>query len=90
MTFIVILYHNLKDEVDNKTNFCYNNSYQNSQLKEWVGRPLAFVEAGGKSEQDRARWWLTATRGNPRESATENTQPMISACRNTGNGEMVR
>jgi len=32
--------------------------------------------AGGKSEQDRARWWLTATRGDPRESATENTQPM--------------
>ncbi len=22
------------------------------------------------------RWWLTATRGNPRDSATENTQPM--------------
>jgi len=33
-------------------------------------------EAGGKSEQDRARWWLTATRGDPRASATENTQPM--------------
>ncbi len=31
---------------------------------------------GGKSEQDRARRRLTAARGNPRESATENTQPM--------------
>jgi len=42
---------------------------------------------GGKSEQDsgstnanafgdpRARWWLTTTGSNPRDSATENTQP---------------
>jgi len=43
---------------------------------------------GGKSEQGRARWWLTATGGNPRESATENTQPM--APRGSGKGEMVR
>jgi len=57
-------------------------------LKEWVGRSPASLEAGGKSEQDRARWWLTATRGDPRESAAENTQPM--ALRGTGNGEMVR
>jgi len=56
-----------------------------------VGRTVAgLIKAGGKSEQDRARWWLTATRGNPRESATENKQPMISTCRNTGKGEMVR
>jgi hypothetical protein len=47
-----------------------------------VGRAVAPVPSGedrnggGKSEQDRARWWLTATRGDPRESATENTQPM--------------
>jgi hypothetical protein len=43
--------------------------------------------------------WLTATGGNPRESATENTQPMapppcfITKARmgmETGNGEMVR
>jgi len=33
------------------------------------------TKAGGKSEQERARWWLTATGGDPRESATENTQP---------------
>jgi len=45
-------------------------------LKEWVGRSPACLQAGGKSEQDRARWWLTATRGDPRESAAENTQPM--------------
>lgn len=31
---------------------------------------------GGKSEQGRARWWLTATRSDPRESATEKTRPM--------------
>ncbi|KPK45013.1 MAG: hypothetical protein AMJ65_01245 [Phycisphaerae bacterium SG8_4] len=36
------------------------------------------------------RWWLTATRGDPRESATENTQPMVPTSRFTGNGEMVR
>jgi len=28
--------------------------------------------------------------GNPRESATENTQPMAPIRRDTGNGEMVR
>jgi len=56
-----------------------------------VGRTVAgLIETGGKSEQDRARWWLTATRGDPRESATENTQPMTSTCRRTGKGEMVR
>src|SRR5690606_35922923 len=30
---------------------------------------------GGKSELGRARWWLTATRREPRESATENIPP---------------
>jgi len=56
-----------------------------------VGRTAAgLIKAGGKSEQDRARWWLTATRGDPRESATENTQPMASIYRRTGKGEMVR
>jgi len=54
-----------------------------------VGRAVAgLFETGGKSEQDRARWWLTATEGNLRESATENTRPMV-AC-DTGKGEMVR
>jgi hypothetical protein len=48
------------------------------------GRPRRFAwqkrsSGGGKSEQDRARWWLTATGGDPRESATENTQPMAPA-----------
>jgi hypothetical protein len=46
---------------------------------------------GGKSGQDRARWWLTATRGDPRDSATENTQPILSPLVGSGgNGEMVR
>ena len=54
-----------------------------------MGRAVAgHFLAGGKSEQDRARWWLTATRGDPRESATEITQPMT--LRGTGKGEMVR
>jgi len=62
----------------------------NNQLKR-VGRAVAGqFEAGGKSEQDRARWWLTATRGDPRESATETTQPMVPTRRDTGKGEMVR
>ena len=34
------------------------------------------------------RWRLTTARGNPRESATENTPPM--ALRGTGKVEMVR
>ena len=32
----------------------------------------------GKSGHRRARWWVTPTRGNPRESATETKQPMAS------------
>ena len=56
---------------------------------ERVGRAVAgSFGTRGKSGQDRARWWLMTTRGNPRESAAENTQPM--ALRGTGNGEMVR
>jgi len=43
---------------------------------------------GGKSEQDRARWRLTAARGDPRDSAAENIPPM--ALWGTGKGEMVR
>jgi len=64
-----------------------------------VGRAVAPAvllrksEAAGEESPSRTgqRWWLTATRGNPRESATENTQPMASTNpRGTGNGEMVR
>ena len=40
-------------------------------------RPLPrWARGRGKSEQGRARWWLTATGGDPRDSATENTPPM--------------
>lgn len=46
--------------------------------------------SGGKSELDRARWSLTATRGNPRDSATENTPPMGLLRQLSGKGEMVR
>ena len=60
--------------------------------------------AGGKSEQDRATVVANGHRGpvlilrriakwgpgNPRESATENTQPMASIHRGTGKVEMVR
>jgi hypothetical protein len=31
----------------------------------------------GRSGLHRARWWLTATRGNPRDSATENRPPLL-------------
>ena len=31
----------------------------------------------GKSGLQRARWWLTATRGDPRDSATENKPPAL-------------
>ncbi len=38
--------------------------------------PSSADRAGGKSELGRARWLLTATRREPRESATENTPPV--------------
>ncbi|MBP1711156.1 MAG: hypothetical protein H6Q49_1358 [Deltaproteobacteria bacterium] len=34
-----------------------------------------FQSAGGKSELRRAGWSLTATGGDPKESATENIPP---------------
>jgi len=90
--------------VENKPNFCYTGlqftAKQQIEKSGSGGRPCCFAFAkqngrGGKSEQDRARWWLTATRSNPRESATENTQPMAPLFAfarkqgGTGNGEMV-
>jgi len=49
------------------------------------------LPAGGKSELKRARWWLTATEGDLRESATEKTPPMAAGLAgSTGKGEMVR
>ena len=59
-------------------------------VKEWVGRSPAAKVAGGKSGQDRARWWLTATGGDPRESATENKPPAEARSAKAGKGEMVR
>ncbi len=35
----------------------------------------------GRSGLRRARWWVTPTRGNPRESATENRPPALSSGR---------
>ncbi len=37
---------------------------------------IVFHDVGGKSGQYRARQLLTATRGNPRESATETKPPL--------------
>jgi len=42
-------------------------------------------QSGGKSEHRRAGWSLTATGGDPRESATENIPPASA-----GKGEMAR
>ena len=46
----------------------------------------------GKSGHHRARWSVTPTRGNPRESATEITppKPEAAAALQAGKGEMVR
>ena len=46
----------------------------------------------GKSGHRRARWSVTPTRGNPRESATEKTPPKSGAAAEpqAGKGEMVR
>src|SRR6202030_1471178 len=49
-----------------------------------AGRPRALV-VRGKSGLHRAGRWVTPSRGDPKESATEMTQPR--RCR--GNGEMV-
>ena len=34
---------------------------------------------GGKSELHRTRWWITSTGDDPRDSATENTQPKFAS-----------
>jgi len=44
------------------------------------------IVARGTSGLHRAGWWLTATRGNPRDSATESKPPGASAL---GKGETV-
>ena len=40
-----------------------------------AGRPRAGKPVRGKSGLHRARWWATPTRGDPRDSATENRPP---------------
>ena len=52
-----------------------------------IGRPgdRSDFRRGGKSELHRAGCWLTARRGNPTESATENTPPRLR-----GKGEPAR
>ena len=57
------------------------------------GRAVAEVMSlRGKSGHHRARWSVTPTRGNPRESATETTPPKpgAAAALQAGKGEMVR
>ena len=39
------------------------------------GRVGAFGHRRGKSGLHRAGWWVTPTRGDPRDSATENRPP---------------
>jgi hypothetical protein len=58
-----------------------------------AGRVVAEVNRlRGKSGHHRARWSVTPTRGNPRESATEMTPPKPGAAAElqAGKGEMVR
>jgi|GEM_PF-632809 hypothetical protein len=52
-----------------------------------VGKVVAppIPRRGGKSELHRAGWSLTATRGDPKESATERKPPPTG-----GKGERVR
>jgi len=38
-----------------------------------IGQSLSFDR--GKSGLRRAKWWITSTRGDPRESATESKPP---------------
>lgn len=55
------------------------------------GDRLGARRAGGKSEPGRAKWLVTPTRREPRESATEKTRPTSPGeCPATGKGEMVR
>ena len=60
---------------------------------EWVGKTVASGgdPCRGTSGLHRAGWWVTPTRGNPRESATESRPPPL--CRREaalgGKGETV-
>ncbi len=47
-------------------------------------------ETGGKSELHRAGCWLTASGGDPKDSATENKPPLVSLAEPRGKGETVR
>ena len=62
----------------------------------WAGRATASTYLSGdrgarrgKSGLHRARWWATPTRGNPRESATENRPPRSPRRSVRGKGETV-
>src|SRR5687767_7470719 len=44
--------------------------------RQWSGRPPVASATGGKSELHRAGCWLTASRGDLQESATESTPPI--------------
>src|SRR4051812_25749355 len=59
-------------------------------VDESAGRPrrATRVACRGTSGLQRARWWVTPTRGNPRESATENRPPLLAPVRR-GKGETV-
>ena len=51
------------------------------------GRVGTFGSRRGKSGLHRARWWVTPTRGDPRDSATERRPPPIRFGRAGGKGE---
>src|ERR1700709_1112489 len=54
----------------------------------WADWTAAGVRPRGKSGHHRAGWSVTPTRGNPRDSATENTPP--TAARESGPARLKR
>jgi hypothetical protein len=60
--------------------------------RQGVARGVEPVPGRGRSGLRRAGCWLTASRGDPQESATENKPPMGGGLRAavTGKGETVR
>jgi hypothetical protein len=57
----------------------------------WATASYTSCVRRGKSGLHRAAWWVTPTRGNPRDSATENRPPAAPAGngRSAGKGETV-
>ena len=59
---------------------------QSFEGPEQIGWSPGVISTGGKSELHRAGWSLTATGGDPKESATEKIPPL----RRRGKGEKAR